>query len=354
MLTKTSPTTVSQAAPGQRRTPEFLALVWSVSIGALSVLWMSGVLDFPFERYGTSLLGQTPARVAQILMLTSSVLGLALSAMHLRRISAPSRVLTIGTLILAITLVFSMPDWRVLAAVGYTPIVIIGVVIGTEPISSFADIWNGTTLILLFGMIAGLCFTVLTVRSWPARQRPQLETPRLLSIGRVATYIATVVPVGYALTRICWALGIPFGITSEFLRQIHGIRIIGLGLALFAIVGAILTLGLAQRWGAVFPSWIPGLRGKPVPVNLAVIPALVVSVLVASAGVGFVRDVIAGDIAMAPRDAISQPAAWLPEMFWPLWGVALATAALAYRERRRREARRQDHLLPAAGDRRTP
>ena len=52
------------------------------------------------------------------------------------------------------------------------------------------------------------------------------------------------------------------------------------GLATIAVGGALLTLGLVQRWGKVF-------------IPLAVVPASLVSVLVTAAGLMFVRMTLA-------------------------------------------------------------
>jgi hypothetical protein len=152
--------------------------------------------------------------------------------------------------------------------------------------------------------------------------------------------VAAGCPLVYAATRIAWALGIPLGLDRAFLAQIQSIVVNGLGLGLFALVGAVLTIGLARPWGSVFPGWFPFVGGRAVPVGLARNSALAVAFLVAAAGAYFVRVMLQGDgIPMAPRGAASQWGAWLPEMVWPLWALALAIAAVAYAERRRRADR---------------
>jgi hypothetical protein len=121
----------------------------------------------------------------------------------------------------------------------------------------------------------------------------------------------------------------------------------GLGLALLALGGAVLTVGLVQPWGEVWPGWLPVLGGQPVPVRFPVTFALGVSVLVMVAGLFFVRAVLTGaGLTGAPSGADEQVAAWLPEMFWPLWSLALAGATFGYRERRRRAQR--THRAPAS------
>lgn len=71
-----------------------------------------------------------------------------------------------------------------------------------------------------------------------------------------------------------------------------------------------LTLGLIQRWGEVFPRWMIGLRGRRVPPMLAVIPAALVAVLVTSAGFMYPRMVL--------NEGVTADT-WtfkLPEVYW--------------------------------------
>jgi hypothetical protein len=64
-------------------------------------------------------------------------------------------------------------------------------------------------------------------------------------------------------------LGIPLGVTREFLREeardTPDIWLAGTALATLAVGGATLTLGLVQRWGEVYPagsrSWVAGRSG---------------------------------------------------------------------------------------------
>ncbi len=149
--------------------------------------------------------------------------------------------------------------------------------------------------------------------------------------GAWAVGVAVVVPVLYAVTRWAWALGIPLGITEAFLRegQAGGWWLAGAALAIIAAGGAILTLGLIQRWGEIFPRWIPGLAGKRVPPALAIIPASLVAVIVTSAGLMFVRGFLMDGLP-AGGWATTGPA-----LLWPIWGAALAAATLAYAYRRR-------------------
>jgi hypothetical protein len=52
----------------------------------------------------------------------------------------------------------------------------------------------------------------------------------------------------YATTRYVWALGIPLGVDQEFLEGVRTKIYFGAGLGTLAVGGAVLTLGLVQRW----------------------------------------------------------------------------------------------------------
>jgi hypothetical protein len=152
-----------------------------------------------------------------------------------------------------------------------------------------------------------------------------------------------VAPVFYAFTRYVWALGFPLGMSQEYLRwgQERGMWNGGLFLATFIVVGAVLMLGLVQRWGEVFPRWMIGLAGRRVPIALAVIPAALASVLLIVGGIGIWAGLgqmltNAAAAGLQGSDLIGEIIFQLgPTLLFPLWGIALAAATLAYYYRRR-------------------
>jgi len=110
------------------------------------------------------------------------------------------------------------------------------------------------------------------------------------------------------------------------------LRWAGAGPATIAVGGAVLTLGLVQGWGEVFPRWIPFLGGRRVPILFAVVPASLVSVLVTTAGLMFVRLTLTGRLGAILGEGILGAENWAalaPELLWPLWGAALGAATLA-------------------------
>ncbi|MCU0484124.1 MAG: hypothetical protein MUC54_07650 [Chloroflexi bacterium] len=151
--------------------------------------------------------------------------------------------------------------------------------------------------------------------------------------------MAVAIPVFYAATRWAWALGVPLGISEELFRfgQSSGLWAAGAALATLAAAGGILTLGLAARWGERWPGWVPIVGGNDVPMPLVIVPAVLVALLVTSAGLMFIRLLATGRLydVFSPLQGIEGSwAAIAPELLWPAWGAALAIAAYAYRRRR--------------------
>jgi hypothetical protein len=170
---------------------------------------------------------------------------------------------------------------------------------------------------------------------------PGWQSPaRAARWGRIAVYVALVAPLFYALTRYAWALGIPLGMSREYHQQGQqsGTWMGGLFLATFALVGPLLMLGLVQRWGEVFPRWMIGLRGRRVPIALAVVPAALIAVLLIVGGISIWTGVgqMAATLAANGMDPVSGTIFQAgPTLLFPLWGLALAVATLAYYYRRR-------------------
>jgi hypothetical protein len=184
----------------------------------------------------------------------------------------------------------------------------------------------GTRPLVLAVMLAGgVLFAALTMAATrrDAAGATVLGRPgRLDRWGRAATWVAAACPLPYVLVRMTWLtpwpLGVPDGQSLD-----GGVRVFGLLLGLAALGGALLTLGLVARWGEVFPAWLPGLRGRPVPVLAAVLPAGVVSVVLCAASVSLV--LLSAQAGMA----------WLVLLIpAPVWGPALGLATLAYHRRR--------------------
>jgi hypothetical protein len=340
----------------------YAAMAWSLIYAALGLYWAVGGSGFPYTPESVSdamgpLLGHFGPTLAWIVVLLAGLPAAALGAVMLRGVKRASRPLfiTAGALLGGVLLLL-MTSLSLLVLVGYIPYTVRGLLIGNEIAQKFLKAWSQWTIIhQVLCLIGGFLWLAATVcyarRSVGAclycGRRDGAEgwqgTYQAARWGRIAVVVAMVAPVFYAFTRYAWALGFPLGMTEEYLRQGQekGIWISGLFLATFGLVGAALMLGLVQRWGEVFPRWMIGLAGKKVPIPLAVVPAALVSVLLAVGGIG----IWSGLAVMTANWAAS--GAQGPEIFWgvffqvgptllfPLWGVALAVAALGYYYRRR-------------------
>jgi hypothetical protein len=272
-------------------------------------------------------------------VLTSMAAARAASHKSGRGARWPDRVtLAIGVLVLLF-----IADAGGLALLGYLPMILGAIVVGSPPDLDPSNVWS--SLVSLFHTTGGLALVLTGIvlrrvarqacaacgraHDTEDRRRPQ----GLQRWARHTVTLAVVVPLFYAVTRIAWFVGIPLGVDSGMPEDMGDARWAGLGLAAGAIVGAILTTGLVSRWGETFPRWVPGLRGRPVPVGLAVVPALFVAATVTSAGVSFILTLVSPQFGQLPGTTADW-GAWLPTTLWPLWGAALFASAMAYRTRR--------------------
>lgn len=146
------------------------------------------------------------------------------------------------------------------------------------------------------------------------------------------TVVAASSALPYALVRLTWLT--PWKLGASNLDQLsaaeHDEMILwGVMLSTGAWLGFVLTLGLIQRWGELFPRWLPGVAGRPVPVWVAAVPGgLVATILTASA---------------VPMLMMGADVEWMSALagavlfpFW-LWGPALALAVWGYVLHRQQE-----------------
>jgi hypothetical protein len=334
-------TTIEAPVQGRTGWVGYAAAGWAAAYATIALFWTVTGDGYPYGQgdpaLGTGLLNNLPAEVgapafAAVLCATAVM---ALVMVGGARPPRPVRhlLLGFGALVAAAFLVV-VPGPDLLALAGYAPLLIVGAPFGWPDVD-YGELFSWSVINQLFGVVGGF-LVAATVRSWQRHTREgrpaAWTTPAAAARwGRWAVSVAMAVPLIYATTRFAWLLGIPLTVTDEFVDELHatGAAWAGAWLASFAVAGAVLTLGLAQRWGERFPRWLVGLAGRRVPIMFAVAPAAVVSVLVTSAGIGFL-----GNLEVFERLSAGE---WiyLPQLLWPVWGVALGTATFAYYLRRR-------------------
>ena len=354
--------TRSRGVRDWQRWAPYAAVTWSLLYAALGVYWMVSGRGFPYTPETRSdmlgpLLGRFGPGVAWIVVMMAGIPAASMGTAMLRGVR--SRVLrplfiTAGALLAGILLLL-MTSLNLLVMVGYIPYAVL-VHFTAEKGQAYLEAWTQwATIHQLLCLIGGFLWLGATVsyarlsgyacmycgrrnsaEGWTSRENAARW-------GRIAVHVAMVAPLVYAFTRYAWALGLPLGMSEEHLRsgQESGTWISGLFLATFCLVGAVLMLGLVQRWGEVFPRWMIGLAGRRVPIALAVVPASLASVLLVVGGIGIWSDLaqmVASSAAAGTEniEIIGQIIFVLgPTLLFPVWGVGLAVATLGYYYRRR-------------------
>jgi hypothetical protein len=308
----------------------WLAGLWSVTYLGLAGLHLVRDTGAVWVPTPASVLGSLSSTDVSALVVVLAALSLAGLALRLRSPRMAGAVLVATGLVVALV----VADARSLTFLGYAPMLLLGAA-GVGPADHVAMSVLAPTLASVGESVGGLALVLTGVSTLRATEDGWSAWPahKAATVCRWAVAVAVAVPAFYALTRLAWAVGIPFGVSDEFLVELGSGKYAGLGLAVAALVGCVLTVGLVRRWGEVFWSWVPGLGGRRVPVAMAVVPAVFVGSVVFSAGLAFWRLVLVGELDETPG-AVADWAAWLPELFWPVWGVALAVAGLAHAARR--------------------
>jgi hypothetical protein len=346
----------------QRWAP-YAAVVWSLVYAALGVYWAVGGRGFPYTAETVSdalgpLVGRFGPGVAWIVVISAGIPALAVGVAMLRGVRSRALrpfLITAGVLFAGVLLLL-MTGLDLLVKFGYIPYTVLSLFTGAKFGQGYlASLTQWTTIHQLLCLIGGFLWLAATVsyarRSGDAclycGRRNSSEGwnshDNAARWGRIAVYVTVVAPVFYAFTRYAWALGFPLGMSAEYLQrgQESGIWISGLFLATFGLVGAVLTFGLVQRWGEVFPRWMIGLAGRRVPIGLAVVPAALVSVLLVVGGIGIwaVLPQMAAALVAGGAEGIGLIGEVTfqvgPTLLFPVWGVALAVATLGYYYRRR-------------------
>jgi hypothetical protein len=354
MTAKTVPARVGWVRDWPRWAP-YAAVAWSLVYAVLGLDWAVSGHGFPYApgfmpSVAGPLAGKFGPAVAWIVVIAVGIPAVAVGTLMLRGVRRLRSLLTIAGGLFAAILLLLMTDLTLLTTLAYIPYVVFRLLTGAET-GFYQQVliqsqWIIThQLLCLIGGFLWLAATVSYVRrSTDAclycgrRDGPEgwSNPNKAARWGRIAVYVAMVVPVFYAVTRYAWALGIPLGMSEEYLHQGQksGTWTSGLFLATFGLVGAVLMLGLVQRWGEVFPRWMIGLAGKRVPIALAVVPASIVAVLLTVGGIA----IWSGYAQLADAAAASGQEMWIvvgPTLFFPAWGAALAVATLGYYYRRR-------------------
>ncbi|ADB34609.1 hypothetical protein Kfla_5603 [Kribbella flavida DSM 17836] len=324
------------------------AALWSLAYGVLGVFWALGGDGYPFarvvdDRATASVLEGAPVEVVAPVMAALGFTGAVVAV--LMTVRRPRGWFLQGYAAgMAVLLALVIPDYTPLAMVALSPALVVFTFTGVPGAQGgIEDIlyWHRVNLLLVF--FGGLLWAATAV-AYHRRARQACvfcgrgdgvpaawTTPEAaLRWGRRAVLVAVVSNVPYEFTRVAWYFGWPLGITEQFHQEMvdtPGMLEMGLGMALLAVGGSILTHGLVQRWGEVYPRWLWWRAGRRVPPSRAIVPAAVVAVVLIPAGLMNLR--------LPGGNLSSEWGLAMPGVLWIVWGAALGAATYAYYLRRR-------------------
>ncbi|MGC5284920.1 hypothetical protein [Micromonospora sp. DT231] len=338
-----------------RRWAAAAASGWAWFLVVLGIFWSSGGAGYPFghnDRTGpdySSLLAGLERAVGGPLITVFGVLALVVAWRLDGRDRQPTRRRAgiIGGVGVAAVIVCVVLDARMITMLPPLGVLPVGWLRADWPTLFQGVAAAGAALFLL----ASVAYADRTT------DRDQRDLRRRgagwIRAGRIATYVAIVCPLPYALIRLAWSRGWAVGAPEPFVlsllrNQPENVYIEPI-LASFATGGAVLTAGLLCRWGRVFPRWIPVLRGRVVPMWLPLLlgGSAVVGIF------GFGRGLLLAQLGVHLPGQLDTFQLWgepvddwaywgaggLGWCLFPLWSISLAVALTGYYHRYARPAR---------------
>lgn len=353
-----------------------LALLGSAGVAGLGLVWLFVPAANPFAgddmlSLASALFG--PTTVAVIAVVAGGA-GVLLTTAYARdAIGTHPRLVACGGAALAAAFGFALGSMAVIAYAGYlfglasvaAGVVTIAVMLVRSPrlgfallgglvavvaasvwlagltldgIAEFAVEFSGalaadlpSLLVVIVSVAATAGWTALAIivlRHSPAGRRFE---GWLVRHRRSLTVLAALGPVPYALARVSWLTPWPlFSPTASDLPA--AMLATGLMIGSGAAAASILTLGLILPWGRVFPSWMPRLGGRPVPVAAAAVPGFAAAGVLCIAAGPMLVTTFANPT--GPMDTL------LVALVLPLWywGPMLALAVWAYTAWRSQDA----------------
>jgi hypothetical protein len=183
---------------------------------------------------------------------------------------------------------------------------------------------------------------------WAGTHGPAAGVPRWARIAAFAIPLTVILSSAWRIAACVFHAPITRGglDPAELSSGLPGVPL-ALYVVLLSVVSELLAftaVGLVSSWGEVFPRWIPGLRGRRVPVRLAVVPgalgAAALTLLWTWAAVSMLLGLridgrpLSGSAAVSFGDwkGLVAVAAYAPLL---LWGPLLGALTISYWRRRR-------------------
>ncbi|WP_154402083.1 hypothetical protein [Ornithinimicrobium cavernae] len=357
---------VTTSAGGRARWLLLLAALAGAAVATLGLVWLLQPDQNQFVDPEHALLrtwltaGQTAAVATGVGVLGLVAAALALAYQRTERGAAARRLpgwLAVVGLVQTVTIGVGLSAVTMIASAGYVmaftvPVAVLFIVVQLLRRGG-AGRWlalAGVTATVGYGLVSGILsresvgnmldlaqtlprhlylettmpfLLIAGVLAWVSLTASVLPTERLgswvLRHRRAITVLAALGPLPYALVRLTWLTPWPQFAPGDMPAEI---RLQGLLISAGAWAGFVLTLGLIQRWGEIFPRWMPGVAGRPVPVWFAAVPGALVATILCAAAVPIVLMFLEQGVRDGLVSALIFP-------FW-LWGPALALAVWGY------------------------
>jgi hypothetical protein len=182
-------------------------------------------------------------------------------------------------------------------------------------------------LVLLLLIATGFTWATAAAQAVAGTAAAERATAWVLRHRTALTVVAACGPLPYALARLTWLTPWP-ALAPDPAALDVATRVWGVVLSSGAWLGVVLTIGLLRQWGEVFPRWVPGVAGRPVPVAAAAVPGGVIAAVLTFSAVPMLHlAATTGGVGQFMLFAIVFPC-WV-------WGPALALAVWGYVAHRR-------------------
>jgi len=295
-------------------------LVWALSYGAVRTYWQLDGAPSHLSPIGTDLVVFTGWWAVALCGAAALLAGAMLR---------PGRRAALPVLVAAGIVAIALVAASVMLVLDLVGNVFPGMGIGRYPLGAASRVACATGGVLL----------VLAARSF--RQRSGIRLHHLDRLDALLSpldrtprwaYVAAYVSMGGCLTRVAAQAVVGFDESP-----LSGIAFEGC----FVLAGTLLPLALVHSWGMVWPRWVVGLAGRPVPRRLVLWPGTGVSVMI----VGYFG-VMLGQMVVErlhgrnpfPPDArmdLPETFFWVAVPAYVVWGVALGVATLSHHRRTR-------------------
>lgn len=321
----------------------YVATIWSLLFGLLGVYWLIDSTSFPLGVNDSrasnmgSLFINLPADSGAMIVAILGFVGVFVSLVGFWKIGKWSLPFVLYAWIMCVTLLWIVPDARIAQNFAYLFLF-------------HFDLIDGAVLLQFYCILGGLIWGA-TALSMQRRFREacvacgrslRAATTDSKRWGKWVTYFSALMVLPYGISRISWGFGFPLAVHDEQMAEtiIHATldeRLIEFVLGGLHIGGGILILGLIQRWGEIFPRWLPFLSGKRVPVWFAVISATLASIIFMTLGSKVFLQILGG-ITAENWGMIG------PGLFWLPLGLSLSLVTYDYYLRRRGQCKRCGRL----------